>query len=84
MTNDPKPVGYTYEEARKVLENLEFVCAKTSGGSHRVWRKKLPSGDSVRVGLVDSGSGTLPREYIQDMIAALLQHGLLPPEDIEG
>ena len=80
MANDPKPRGYTYDEAARVLSNLGFEKPSKPGGSHRVWRLKLAIGNVIRVQLVEKGHGTLKPEYIQDMVATLRTYGLLPED----
>lgn len=60
------PKGRRYDEVAQVLEAHGFTT-KTTGGSHRVF--KHPSG--VRVGLVDSGSGTLLPVYVKEALAAV-------------
>lgn len=73
MLDDPN--GHTYDEAASVLENLGFDRPRKPQGSHRWWRH--PSG--ARVGLVDSGRGTMPVEYVKGMVQTLQDRGLLPP-----
>jgi hypothetical protein len=43
------------------------------------WRRKLPSGNTVIVGLVERGSGTLKAYLIRDMVTQLRENKLLPP-----
>jgi hypothetical protein len=85
MVADPKPSSYSYEDAAAILSQLGFTLAKPAGGSHRKWRREVadptsPSGNrQVTIGLVQS-SGSMKREYVQDMIAALEANNLLPAE----
>ena len=58
--------GWRYEELARILEGYDFTIDST-GGSHRVW--KHPSG--VRVGLVDSGAGTLLPAYARAVLKAI-------------
>ena len=81
MADDPKPRGYTYDEAALILSNLGFAKPSKPGGSHRAWRLEQPGGNVVRVFLVEKGHGTLKPEYIQDMVATLRAHGLLDVAD---
>lgn len=80
MLTDSSPTSYTYDEAVSVLEHLDFALAPLGGGSHRRWRRKLPSGAVVVIGLVDKGAGTLKAYLIRDMVAQLNAHGLIPPD----
>jgi predicted RNA binding protein YcfA (HicA-like mRNA interferase family) len=82
MANDPKPVGYSYWDCARVLERLGYTC-RTSSGSHRHWRRRRDDNSFSPVGLVDKGRGTIPREYVQDMIKELRAEGLLEesPDD---
>jgi hypothetical protein len=82
MLSDDKPTGYTYTEAAAVLSALGFEVAPHGGGSHRKWRRKLPDGNVVIIGLVDSGKGTLKPYLVREMLAQLRAHGLIP-EDLE-
>lgn len=85
MVADPRPSSYTYEDAAGVLSQLGFTLAKPTGGSHRKWRLEVPDTGAVRgtrqvtIGLVQ-GSGTLKREYVQQMIETLRANNLLPAE----
>lgn len=85
MMADSKPVGYSYDDAVRILTHLDFTLAPSShGGSHRVWRRARGDGTFVRIGLVDYGHGCLKRAYIDDMLSILRSEGLLPtnqPED---
>lgn len=83
MLNDENPVGYTYDEASQVLGHLGFDLAPASGGSHRKWRLEVRPGVVARVGLVEKGRGTLRGYLIRDMVAILLQYGLIP-DDLES
>jgi predicted RNA binding protein YcfA (HicA-like mRNA interferase family) len=60
------PKGWRYDELRTILEEFGFQTS-TSGTSHRVF--KHPSG--IRVGLVDSGSGTLLPVYAKAALKAI-------------
>jgi predicted RNA binding protein YcfA (HicA-like mRNA interferase family) len=80
MAGDPKPVSYTYEDASSILKALGFALAKTSGTSHRRWRIKAPTGQSITVALVDAGSGPLKSVYIKEMIRLLSANDLIPSE----
>lgn len=81
MATDPKPVGYTYEDASRVLSQLGFTLGPAGhGGSHRVWRRPRGDGTFLRVGLVDAGHGPMKREYVQDMIERLRTEGLITGE----
>lgn len=64
MRENPK--GWRYDEIAHVLERYGFATS-SRGGSHRVF--KHPSGE--RVGLVDAGSGTILRVYVEEAIAAI-------------
>lgn len=78
MLVDEKPIGYRYEDAARVLSELGFELAKSSGGSHRKWRAKSAAGNVVIVGLVDKGAGTLKAYLIRDMLKQLKAHGFIP------
>jgi hypothetical protein len=78
MVDDPDNRGYTYDDAARVLRQLNFVEPKKPNGTHRRWRLKLPNGNVVVVGLVQKGHGTLKPGYIPDMVKALHDHGLIP------
>lgn len=60
-------IGWRYDELASILQASGFTADEKGGGSHRVW--KHPSG--VRVGLVDSGSGTLLPAYAREVLKAL-------------
>lgn len=81
MVADPKPRSYSYDEAATVLGQLGFQ-PKGRGGSHRKWRKAITEPDGttrgVIIGLLDTGRGNLPPEYIQDMVQILRENNLLP------
>ena len=83
MVADGQPRSYTYEQGKRVLENLDFVLAP-SEGSHRKFRRVIddptsPSGKrTVVVGLKEAGSGKLKPKYITAMIETLRQNNLLP------
>ena len=52
-------------------------------GGHRLWRLEVQTEkgrDSVYVGLVDSGHGTLKPEYIKKMVEVLLRNHLIESE----
>lgn len=81
MATDPKPVGYTYDDASRILAQLGFTrSAAGHGGSHRVWRRPRGDGTFLRVGLVDAGHGPMKREYVHEMIAHLRGEGLITGE----
>lgn len=80
MLTDDKPVSYTYGDASAVLAALGFEVASHSGGSHRKWRLKSPSGNVVVIGLVEHGSGPLKPYLIRDMIQQLRSNGLIPAD----
>lgn len=80
MRGDETPRNYTYGDAVRILKKLEFVLAPHSGGSHRLWRRQMASGDVAVVNLVEKGSGTLKPYLVRDMLAELLRHGMLPPD----
>lgn len=80
MLTDASPTSYTYGEVRSILAHLDFALAPSGGGSHRKWRRKLPDGTVVVIGLIDKGAGTLKAYLIRDMIGQLSSHGLVPPE----
>jgi hypothetical protein len=79
MASDARPISYHYEDAARILVNLGFVEAPNSGTSHRRWRLRLPDRPTIIVGLV-KGSGPMRKEYILDMVRALRENDLLPPE----
>lgn len=80
MLTDASPTTYTYQEAATVLAHLGFELAPHGGGSHRKWRQKTTFGNSVIIGLVDKGAGTLKPYMIRDMVSQLRQNDLLPPD----
>lgn len=80
MLTDSSPTSYTYGEACSVLAHLDFALAPSGGGSHRKWRRRLPDGTVVVIGLIDKGAGTLKAYLIRDMIRQLSSHGLFPPD----
>ena len=61
------PVGWRYDELASILEAYGFTLHPPGGGSHRIF--KHPSG--ARVGLVDSGSGTLLPAYARAVVKAI-------------
>ncbi|HET7461862.1 MAG TPA: type II toxin-antitoxin system HicA family toxin [Longimicrobium sp.] len=67
--------GWRYHELAGILQSYGFTTDEKGGGSHRIW--KHPSG--VRVGLVDSGSGTLLPAYAREVLKAL--DSLSKPEE---
>jgi predicted RNA binding protein YcfA (HicA-like mRNA interferase family) len=71
---EASPAGHTYAEAASVLQALQFQPPRKAKGSHRFWRH--PGG--CRVGLLDSGGGAMPVEYIKTMVRQLRDHGLFP------
>ena len=85
MARARAPRGFTYDEAATVLKSLGFEPTRTKPkGSHRLWRLEvLTEGgrNSIYVGLVDSGHGTLKPEYIKKMVEVLLQNHLIESED---
>lgn len=56
-----------YKKIAAMLVAFDFEPPRKAGGSHRVF--KHPSG--VRVGLVDSGSGTILPVYVDEAIEAI-------------
>lgn len=80
MLNDTNPVGYRYDEAAAVLRGLGFDLAPSSGGSHRKWWHRTPGGTTARIGLVESGRGTLKPFLVRQMVATLREHNLVPAE----
>ncbi len=76
MLSDTSPIGYTYGEAKSVLEGLNFVCAAHGGTSHRHWKCKLQNGTALHVGLVEHPSKPLKPVYIRDMLKELKRGGL--------
>ena len=80
MLSDSNPVTYTYADASHVLAALGFEVAPHGGGSHRRWRRGLPDGNAIIVGLVEKGSGPLKPYLIRDMVAQLRTNGLVPEE----
>lgn len=82
MLSDPRPVSYRYEDAAIVLRALGFEIAPTAGGSHRRWRLRTASGQTVIIGLVEKGHGTMKPYLIREMIAQLRTHRLIP-RDLE-
>jgi len=80
MATDVAPTSYTYQDAGSVLSHLGFELAPHGSGSHRKWRHRTPSGNTVIIGLVEKGSGTLKPYLIRDMVAQLRENDLLPPD----
>lgn len=83
MLSDASPTTYTYTEAAGVLAHLGFALAPTAGGSHRKWRRRLPDGTVVVIGLVEKGTGPLKPYLIRDLVSQLTSHGLVP-DDLRG
>lgn len=81
MAADTDPRGYSYDDAARILRQLGFVEPSKPDGTHRRWRRKLPNGNLVVVGLVQKGHGTLKPGYIRDMVRALRDNALIPPEN---
>jgi hypothetical protein len=80
MLTDASPTSYTYGEACSILAHLDFALAPSGGGSHRKWRRKLPDGTVVVIGLIDKSAGTLKAYLIRDMVRQLSNHGLVPSD----
>lgn len=80
MLSDSNPITYTYDEASQVLVALGFEVAPHGGGSHRKWRRSLPGGNAIIVGLVEKGSGPLKPYLIRDMLSQLTLNGLVPED----
>jgi hypothetical protein len=78
MLTDTKLSGYTYKQASAVLVGLGFELAPPRGGSHRKWRRRLDSGHTVVIGLVEAGTGPLKQYLIRDMLWQLQSHKLIP------
>lgn len=81
MVADSKPRSYSYEQAATVLSNLDFQLATTSGTSHKRWRRVVEDERgrrSVIIGLVKPSRGSVPPEYIQDMVRILRENDFLP------
>ena len=82
MLHDTNPRNYTYEDAALVLfHGLGFAEPPRSDGSYRRWRRRLPNGTVVVVGLVNKGHGTLKPGYIRDLVKAVRDHGLVDGDD---
>ncbi len=88
VVTDPRPVSYTYDElANLLVAHLGFVLAKGTG-SHRRFRREIPDpakpGTTIGViiGLVDYGRGTLPPEYVKEMVRTLQVNGLITIESL--
>lgn len=80
MVSDSSPTTYSYADATSVLRRLGFELAPNAGWSHRKWRKSGGSGPPIVIGLVEKGAGNLKPCLIRDMIAQLIEHGLIPVE----
>lgn len=78
MAADPDPRRYTYDDAARILDHLGFSEPSGASGSHRRWRLKREGCNSVVIGLVDKGHGTLKPGYIRDLVKALQENGLMP------
>jgi predicted RNA binding protein YcfA (HicA-like mRNA interferase family) len=61
------PLGWRYDELAGILEGYGFTLHPHGGGSHRIF--KHPSG--ARIGLVDSGSGTLLPAYARAVVKVI-------------
>lgn len=79
MADDPHPTEYSYEDVTSILKALGFKSFG-SGGSHRTWKLVRNGSPTVRVPMVQSGSGKVLRWYIMDMIAALRAAQLIPED----
>lgn len=77
MRDSPRCVGFTYDEAARVLAALGFRQA-SYGGSHRRWVLLRDGEPSVIIGLVDAGHGEIKPVYIKTMLQILDQNDLLP------
>jgi hypothetical protein len=68
-----------------VLRSLGFEPSRTKPkGSHRLWRREIVTDtgkQSVYVGLVDAGHGTLKPVYVKKMLEVLLQNHLIEAQD---
>lgn len=60
------PEGWRYRDLARILQAFGFTTTST-GGSHRVF--KHPSG--ARIGLVESGSGTVLSVYTKAVVAKI-------------
>ena len=69
---DDSSADYSYDDLANLLQHLGFLV-RGSGGSHRTWRRALPSGIVLRVTLVDSGHGPVKRVYVKKMRSILLE-----------
>lgn len=80
MVADRDPRSYTYDQAARILEHLQFD-GPTKPGSHRMWKRVIAKAGkpfTVVIGLVDSGTGKVKPEYIKQMVRTLHDEGLLP------
>ena len=84
MLSDSKPTSYTYDDAAAILRALGFVVAPYGGTSHRRWRALSPIGNSVIVGLVGKGSGTLKPYLVRELVNQLRANGMIPSEFEKG
>ena len=80
MLSDSNPITDAYSDASHVLEALGFEVSPHGGGSHRRWRRSLPGGNVVIIGLVEKGRGSLKPYLIRDMLAQRRSSGLIPEE----
>jgi predicted RNA binding protein YcfA (HicA-like mRNA interferase family) len=78
MLDDPKPIGYTYNDCTRVLSQLGYVLATKSGTRHRKWRHPDVGGAST-IGLLDL-PGNIPREYVSHMLEQLQRNNLIPDD----
>lgn len=85
MLRAREPRGFTYEDAATVLRSLGFEPSRTKPkGSHRLWRRELATDNgmqTVYVGLVQSGHGTLKPVYVKKMLEVLLHNHLIEAQD---
>ncbi len=77
ILGDTDPRNYTYDDVAKVLRFLDFQEAPHGGTSHRRWRRRLPNGNVVLIGLVDKGHGTLKPVYVREMVKQLRENGIV-------
>lgn len=80
MLSDASPTAYTYDQAASVLAHLGFELAPHGGGSHRRWRIRTSTGNTVIIGLVDKGAGSLKAYLIRDMVRQLRANALIPKD----
>ena len=77
MCGSAKLTGFSYADAAKVLTGLGFTCPGVGGGSHRTWRRRLPSGILLPILLVDKGHGDIKPVYLRKMLRALRANRLI-------